>query len=107
MKTKTRRNRSATQPINNNTDYKIEDIALDAKPEFERSKYPFHLLKVGQSFFIPKVAGRNVSPLSSIAGNKLKRTFKVRARKEDNVLGVRVFRVRGKRDENHEAEHAL
>jgi hypothetical protein len=90
MKTKNRSKAGETS-----TSFKIEDVPYESKSSsLEQGKYPFNLLKVGQSFFIPKIAIKSVSPLASIAGKKLGHSF--RCKSLDN--GVRVYRVRSSRE---------
>ena len=56
------------------------------------SKYPFHLMTVGDSFFVPDVKG---ATLSNAAGHWRKRgfNFAVRMVTEDGVRGARIWRT--------------
>jgi hypothetical protein len=61
-----------------------------------RGKYPFIEMKVGDSFFVPLISGKeiNIRNAASVYGKRLNRVFTVRRVNTDKVDGVRVWRIK-------------
>ena len=59
------------------------------------SKYPFALLKVGQSFFVPEKTVKTFGPTVQGQKNKLRQNFTIRNTTREGVEGVQVWRTEG------------
>lgn len=59
-----------------------------------RSKYPFDIMDVGDSFFVPGRDGKSFGGTVTAARKRLTdMAFEMRTVKEDGVIGVRVWRT--------------
>lgn len=59
-----------------------------------RSKYPFDLMEVGDSFFVPGRDGKSFGGTVTAARKRYTDlSFEMRTVKEDGVVGVRVWRT--------------
>lgn len=62
-------------------------------PRQKRRVYPWDDLDVGDSFFVAEASSSAISSSACSAGKRLGMTFRCRAVTENNVHGVRVWRV--------------
>jgi hypothetical protein len=64
----------------------------EGKPGKVRAKYPWHNMKVGQSFFAPNMTGQNIG--ADKAGRRMGVVFTTKECTENGIKGVRVWRVK-------------
>ncbi len=69
-------------------------IPIPSHPGERVRKYPFDLLKVGQSFFVPNRSAAEISASKSQAIARTKYEFVVRRAELDGATGIRVWRTK-------------
>jgi len=72
-----------------------KDIPIPTKMQLgRRSKYPFDIMDVGDSFFVPGRDGKSFGGTVTAARKRYTdMSFEMRTVKEDGVVGVRVWRT--------------
>lgn len=69
-------------------------IPVPRRASGRKSKYPFKVMNVGDSFFAPNIRHHSLYQAAKIAGKKIDRKFTVRAVIEGGVAGSRAWRVK-------------
>jgi len=72
----------------------IFKISAGIPPPVKRNRYPWNLMEVGDSFFVPDTLPSNVSSAVAHVHNRSKKRFRSQRRVVKGVTGTRVWRVK-------------
>lgn len=75
--------------------YKIEQVGAPPRSAVGRSrKYPFDDMKVGDSFFVPRMKPSGLGGSIKLASLRLGYKFSTRTELVNGIRGLRVYRVK-------------